>query len=199
MQNQWDGFWTIYEKLEKDVVSLSYYIHFSDDVIKDKNGQVRNCQLWTYSNQIADLLIAISVQIESLILELYKEVFKLSPSSIGAALNALEEKWKLSSKQIMIISRRMFFVDPRGLGKEWAPMSYKNGDDNDYYSSYCAVKHDRMHTLHKANINTLVRALGALFIFYNVHAVTFDSSFSTLCIINCFIAQHCIHVKGCTH
>lgn len=151
--------WTVYKKLEKDVIDLSYYIHFSDKKLANKHNQI-----WTYSNQIADLLIAISTQIESLFLELYKNEFKSDPNTIGIAISEIEGKWNLSTKRVKIISKNMYFTDVNGFGSEFAPMAYKSHDENDYYSSYCAVKHNRIDTIHKANINVLIRALAALFI-----------------------------------
>lgn len=159
MPNKSNMFWTIYKKLEKDVVDLSYYIHFSDEQNKDKFNQI-----WTYSNQIADLLIAISTQIESLFLELYKTEFKTTPDTIGTAISKVDNIWNLSTKQVRIISKNMYFSDINGFGNEFAPMAYKPHDENDYYGAYCAVKHNRIEALHKANINVLIRALAALFI-----------------------------------
>ena len=152
-------FWTVYKKLEKDVIDLSYYIHFSDEQGTDKKSQI-----WTYSNQIADLLISISTQIESLFLELYKIEFKTNVDSIGTAIGEIDKKWNLSTKQVRIISKNMYFTDRNGLGNEFAPMAYKSHDENDYYGSYCAVKHNRINALYKANVNVLIRALAALFI-----------------------------------
>ena len=172
MHNRSNMFWTIYKKLEKDVIDLSYYIHFSDDENKDKSNQI-----WTYSNQIADLLIAVSIQIESLFLELYKLEFKTIPKSIGTSINEIDKKWKLSTKQVSIICKNMYFNDINGFGSEFAPMSYESHDKNDYYSAYCAVKHNRIDALYKANINVLIRALAALFIlnvYYSFEKVEVD-------------------------
>lgn len=159
MHNRSNMFWTIYKKLEKDVIDLSYYIHFSDEENENKCNQI-----WAYSNQIADLLTAVSIQIESLFLELYKLEFKAIPKSIGTSINEIEKKWTLSTKQVSIICKNMYFSDINGFGSAFAPMSYKSQDKNDYYSAYCAVKHNRVDALHKANINVLLRALAALFI-----------------------------------
>lgn len=172
MPNKSNMFWTIYKKLEKDIIDLSYYIHFSDEQNKDKCNQI-----WTYSNQIADLLIAISTQIESLFLELYKIEFKTNPDTIGTAISKVDNIWNLSTKQVRIISKNMYFSDINGFGNEFAPMSYKPHDENDYYGAYCAVKHNRIDALHKANINVLIRALAALFIlnvYYSFENVEVD-------------------------
>lgn len=159
MPDKSNMFWTVYKKLEKDVVDLSYYIHFSDETSENGHNQI-----WTFSNQIADLLIAISTQIESLFLELYKSELKATPDSVGKAIGIIDKKWNLSAKQIKIISKNMYFTDTNGFGNEFAPMAYRPHDENDYYGAYCAVKHERINTLHKANINVLIRALAALFI-----------------------------------
>lgn len=164
VSNKSNMFWTIYKKIEKDVISLSYYIHFSDQKFEDKNGQIIYSQIWTYSNQIADLLLAICTQIESLFLQLYKVKFDTPTDSIGTAIRQINHIWNLSNKQVKIISPNMYFTDVTGFGNEFAPMAYESHDENDYYSAYCALKHNRIEALHKANINALIRALAALFI-----------------------------------
>ncbi len=159
MPDKSNMFWTVYKKLEKDVIDLSYYIHFSDEPTESGHNQI-----WTFSNQIADLLIAISTQIESLFLELYNTEFDAKSEDIGAGIKAIDKKWNLSEKQVKIISKNMYFTDTNGFGSEFAPMAYRPHDENDYYSAYCAVKHHRSNALHKANLNVLIRALAALFI-----------------------------------
>ena len=163
MSNKTNMFWTVYKKLEKDVIELSYFIRFSDEEREDKDKHKHN-QIWTYSNQIADLLIAICTQIESLFFELYKQEFEETADSIGTAISKIDKKWNFSAKQVRIIAKNMYFSDMNGLGREFAPMSYRAHDENDYYGAYCAVKHNRINTLYKANINILIRALAALFI-----------------------------------
>lgn len=175
MPDKSNMFWTVYKKLEKDIINLTYYIHFADEQNEDKHNQI-----WTYSNQIADLLIAISTQIESLFLELYKIEFKTTATSIGTAISEIEKKWNISAKQVRIISKNMYFTDANGFGNEFAPMAYKPHDKNDYYSSYCAVKHNRINALHRANINVLIRALAALFIlnvYYSFEKIEIDEIF----------------------
>lgn len=172
MPDKSNMFWTVYKKLETDVIDLSYYIHFSDEPTKSGHNQI-----WTFSNQIADLLIAISIQIESLFLELYNSEFNAKPEDIGAGIKAIDKKWNLSAKQVKIISRNMHFINTNGLGSEFAPMAYKTYDENDYYSAYCAVKHNRINALHKANVNVLIRALATLFIlniYYSFEALEIE-------------------------
>lgn len=102
MSNKSNMFWTVYKKLEKDVIDLSYYIHFSDEKRANKHNQI-----WTYSNKIADLLIAISTQIESLFLELYKNEYKSASNTIGIAISEIDKKWNLSTKRVKIISKNL--------------------------------------------------------------------------------------------
>lgn len=165
-------FWTIYKKLEKEVVELSYFIHFSDEQRNDKGSQI-----WTYSNQIADLLVSICVQIEAIFLELNKNEFKFTTDKVGTVISEIDNKLGLSAKQVRIISKNMYFNDVNGLGNNFAPMAYKQGDENDYYSAYCAAKHNRLNALHKANINVLIRALAALFVlnvYYSFENIEID-------------------------
>ena len=190
MVNKSNLFWTVYKKLEKDVLDLTYYIHFSDEENEykvkkeeskeDEDEQYKHKQLWTYSNQIADILIAISTQIEALFIESYKKEFntKKLPDKINKLIAEMDKKWNLSEKQVKIISKNMYFTDKNGFGSEFAPMGYKDNDENDYYSAYCAVKHNRANALYKANINALVRALAALFIlnvYYSFEEVEIDN------------------------
>lgn len=172
MNNKSNLYWTIYEKLEKDVIDLSYYVHFSDKI----SGHNHN-QIWTYSNQIADLLTAICIQIESLFFDLYKMEMNETIDVIGKAITEIDGKWNLSSKKVRIISKNMDFTDLNAFGQAFAPMGYRTKDENDYYSSYCAVKHNRANALYKANINVLIRALAALFIlniYYSFEDVKID-------------------------
>lgn len=160
MEHKSNFFWTIYKKLERDIIDLSYYIHFSDKKTNEEHNQI-----WTYSNQIADLLISINIQIESLIIELWNREYGTKfEGNIGSAIKDINNKWKLDKKSVKIICKNMYFTDERGFGGEFAPMSYESHDNNDYYVAYCAVKHNRIKALFKANVNVLVRALVALFI-----------------------------------
>ena len=120
MPDKSNMFWTVYKKLETDVIDLSYYIHFSDEPTKSGHNQI-----WTFSNQIADLLIAISIQIESLFLELYNSEFNSKPEDIGAGIKAIDKKWNLSAKQVKIISKNMHFINTNG----WLIKKYTAGQE----------------------------------------------------------------------
>jgi len=52
-------FWPVYKNLEKELLTLSHYVHISDD------------QANVYSMHIAELIIRCAVEIESISKELY--------------------------------------------------------------------------------------------------------------------------------
>lgn len=131
-------------------------------------------------------------------LELYKIEFKCSSDNIGAAIKQIDKKWNLSDKQVKIISPNMYFTDTHGFGNEFAPMGYISHDENDYYVAYCSVKHNRINELHKANINSLIRALAALFIlniYYSFEEIQIDkiSDYNYTLNSNVFIVKFSIN------
>lgn len=72
--NKSDIFWQTYLNLEKEVLEVSKYIHFTDTKITHKGGEEPcNTQLETFSPFIADLLVCCCIQIEAVAKELYFE------------------------------------------------------------------------------------------------------------------------------
>lgn len=157
-------FWPIYKNLEKEVLTLAEYIHFSDD------------QINVYSLHIANLILRCSVEIEAISKELYCSV----GGNINQAdsdgkkrdlyfdtdcLNLLEEKWKLSQKAVSITSINFFFQDAANLTITPLHNAYKRGSSGcKWKQSYQAIKHDRRNSIKKATIENLLYSLGALFI-----------------------------------
>ena len=43
------------------------------------------------------------------------------------------------------------------------PFAYKKDDENDFYSAYCALKHDRGKNIKRANVHFLLRSLAAFY------------------------------------
>ena len=70
-----DIFLQTYLNLEKEVIEVSKYIFFTDEVLVNSNGSIKaqSCktQLETFSPHIADLLVRCCVQIEAISKELY--------------------------------------------------------------------------------------------------------------------------------
>ena len=140
-------FWAAYKKLEDEILNLSYYVQITDEYTKIKEEDYQHCQFNTYSNEIADLLILTSVQIEALYLRLYKTTSctEENPESIGAAAKYLNNLWSLDKKQVILSSVKMKITCEQN--KIIAPFNYRNGDMDDFYSAYNAVKQRNRGTL----------------------------------------------------
>lgn len=142
-------YFQIYEKIEEEVLNLSSSIHFVDD------------QLEVYSIKIADLIVRCSIEVESLIKDIYDVESGEKYVNIGESLKWLEKHWKISKKTVNVYSN-YFHLSNNYM--EFAPFNYEKYSKDDYYSIYNAIKHDRSKNLCKANLYTLFRILGALFI-----------------------------------
>lgn len=141
-------YFQIYQKIEEEVLELSSAIHFVDE------------NLDVYSIKIADLIVRISIEIESLAkdivtLETKKEM------SVGDSIKWLNKNWDLPKKKVIINSPYFYFGENI---MNFQPFNYKNKDQNDYYSTYNSIKHHRNECLHKATLYILIRALGALYV-----------------------------------
>lgn len=142
-------YWQIYQKIEEEVLDLATCIHFSDDNIE------------VYSIKIADLINRCGVEIESIAKKIYREKTNTDKVDAGVAFAWLKNNWELEKRRTEIyspyfhFSSKFMFIEP---------FNYKNKDENDYYSNYCAVKHDREENLNKANVKMLIRTLSALYI-----------------------------------
>lgn len=144
-------YFPVYRNIENEVIELSKGIYFSDE------------QLKVYSIKISELLSRCLTEIESLYKDLYRRLHdNHSPKNIGDAWRLLEQEWNLSTKQLAVTSDNFFF--DKSFQPYVTPFEYTNGSANDFYSAYNAIKHDRAKNLPKANLNALIRALGALYI-----------------------------------
>ena len=129
---------------------MSQGIYFSDE------------QLKVYSIKISELLSRCLTEIESLYKDLYRREAGKSPDNVGEAWRFLNLQWQLDHKELAVMSDNFFFDD--SFHPYFAPFSYRNGSEDDFYSAYNSVKHDRAKNLSKANLNVLIRSLGALYI-----------------------------------
>ena len=157
-------YWPVYKNLEKEVLSLADYIHFSDDQIK------------IYSLHIADLIVRCAVEIEALSKELYSQLGgNMTPvDGNGNArdlyfdtdcLDLLEQNWHISKKQITISAFNFYFNDASN--KVLTPLHKANKrglSGSKWKQAYQALKHDRNNSLKQASIINLLHALGALYI-----------------------------------
>ena len=173
----------VYEKLEDEVLKLSSSIYFVDDL------------LGVYSLNIADLIIRGSIEIESLIKDIYRRENNDDPASPAQGLKWIELEWEISKKCISIVSPYFHFDSLR----VFKPFEYTHNSKEDYYSVYNAIKHHRAENISKADIYTLTRVMGALYILniinkgerfylnYDRFGESFDKSIGSK-IFSCFIA-----------
>lgn len=143
-------YFPVYRNIESEVVELSKGIYFSDE------------QLNVYSIKISELLSRCLTEIESLYKDLYRRLKNEDPEKIGDAWRILDGEWGLTTKQLAIASDNFFFDE--SFQPYFAPFDYKNKSIDDFYTAYNSIKHDRAKNLPKANLNVLIRALGALYI-----------------------------------
>lgn len=143
-------YFPVYERIENEVLALSSSIYFNDDHVK------------VYSIRIADLIFRCSVELESIAKDIYRKETKAEPENPGACFRWMEEHWKISRKSIFIDSPHFHFKD--NLMPLLYPFEYKKDSEDDFYSRYNAIKHERVKNLSMANVYTLIRVLGALYI-----------------------------------
>lgn len=156
-----------YKKIESEVCELAYSIHITDD------------NLNVYSLKISDLICRCAIELESIAKSLYRQVIvqgsEKEPTP-GEIFKWIERNYNISKKAISIVSDSVYLVDS-DMTPYFCPFEYKKEDEKDYYTVYCSLKHDKVKNIKKANIYTLLRILGALYILniiyynksYNLH------------------------------
>lgn len=142
-------YWTAYETLEQEVLEITKSIYFDD------------AQLDVYSCRNADLILRCMCEYESIVKAIYRNFIGRTENKIGKCLKVLDELVCLNKKQVMIVSDSMHFSF---MQKFISPLSYKPHDRNDFYSAYCALKHNRTCSINRATVNVLLRSLAAFFI-----------------------------------
>lgn len=157
-------FWPVYRNLEKELLQLADYIHFSDDQTK------------VYSMHIADLIVRCSIEIEAISKELYLELggnqFPVNDSGIKRdlyfdtdCLDLLEKHWNLSKKQVIVSATTFYFLAEAN--RNFSPLHKANKrgtSGSKWKQAYQAVKHSRKSSLKMASIENLLHAMGALYI-----------------------------------
>lgn len=149
--NNEEMYFSVYNDIEREVLELTKSIHFTDD------------QSNVYSIKIADLIIRCSVELEAIAKSLYRIKNNGKQSEkMGKCFTWLDKYFKLSQKEIIIVSPCFHFQKYKE--NKFCPFDYKDKSIDDYYSVYCALKHDRIKNIKKATLYTLTRVLGALYI-----------------------------------
>lgn len=176
--NTYNSYWPVYKNFEEEIIQLTKYINFDDK------------QMNVYSMYIADLIMRIVVEIESLAKELYKanggpDVFDNNGDTRDLyfdtdCIKYLNSKWNICEREIMVSCTRFNFVN----NKIIRPLhnANKRGTSSSKWNrAYQAVKHDRRNNLEKGNIENLILSLGALYIlniYYKNEVYQYESSAS---------------------
>ena len=167
-------YWPVYKNLEKEVLELSYHIHFCDK------------QCGVYSVQIAELLIRCAVEVESISKALYQaEGGNMSPVDgsgnsrdlyyDGDCLEFLDLRWKLGEKQVILVAPSMYFE--KDDNRVFTPLKSAHNGNQRWQKAYQSVKHSRVEKLHKASVEMLLRAMAALYllnIYYKDERIDFN-------------------------
>ena len=145
-------YFPIYKRIEEEVKELSFSVCFCDN------------QLSVFSLNIANLIIRCEVEIESVAKDIYRMQNDSEPAKTSDCFNWMEKNWEISKKELIIDAPNFYFDEMKCI----KPFNYKKETEDDYYSAYNAIKHDRAKNIsQKATINVLIRALGALYILNN--------------------------------
>lgn len=166
-------FWQTYLNLEKEVIEVSKYIFFTDEVLVNSNGgivaQSCNTQLETFSPHIADLLVRCCVQIEAISKELYFDNGGTKARGDNSilfdedCLKLIDIKWETHNKIVMVVAP--FFNFTKNENRILKPLREAHKKQGTYWErAYQAVKHDRYSSLQKGNVKALIQALAALFL-----------------------------------
>lgn len=157
-------YWPVYKNLEKELLRLADYIHFSDDQTK------------VYSMHIADLIVRCSIEIEAITKELYQNLGEnLSPVDTAGnkrdlyfdtdCIDLLERQWKLSKKQITVSAATFYFsADTNRILTPLNKANKRGSSGSKWKQAYQSVKHSRKSSLKIASIENLLYAMGALYI-----------------------------------
>lgn len=170
---QSDIFFQTYLNLEQEVIEVSKYIYFTDEISTTINGNMVShpctTQLETFSPHIADLLVRCCVQIEAISKELYFDnggTKRRGDSSILFDIDCLkliDIKWNTHNKVVMIVSP--YFNLTKDENRIIKPLKEAHKKQGTYWErAYQAVKHDRYASLSKGNVKSLLQALAALFL-----------------------------------
>lgn len=152
-------FWPIYKNLENELMSMTYQIHFDDQ------------QLDVYSEKFIDLLLRTSIEIETLSKQLYLDNGgeSVEPESEmffdTVCLKYLDEKWKLSKKQVTITGLNFFFENKENRVLIPLHKAHKRGTSGSRWKqAYQAVKHNRNKNYHLGNMKNCIVAMAALYV-----------------------------------
>ena len=160
-------YWATYRNLENEFLRVAEYISIDD------------AQLTVYSSKTADLLVRISIEIESLSKHLFFKTGGTVPNDKSYAyfdtdcIKHLGRLWQIEKKKVALSCPYVYVSDKHRILTPLKDCSKQN--HGRWKIAYQAVKHDRTNSLNRATVHALMEALGALFLLnvYN-RDITFD-------------------------
>ena len=149
-------YWSIYQNLEEGLIELSNNIHIDDE------------QLNVYSMKIAEMLIRISVEVESIAKELYFKNGGNKPDDNKLffdtdCLKYLNKKWDLSKKKVQVVSGQFYFNKEENNVLTPLEKAHNRGGE-EWLKAYQAFKHNRRNSLKDVSLKNLIHALAGLFL-----------------------------------
>jgi hypothetical protein len=161
----------VYRNIEKEIIELSYNIHFSND------------QLGVYSVKIAELLLRISTEVESLSKDIYiKKGYNVKNKEKDRlkfdydCIKKIDEDYKICDKIVMVSNLNIFFNDEhkcltplKGITQDRHIEDNQgnktvNPDCSKWKCAYMGLKHNRAESLNLATVENLLNAAASLFL-----------------------------------
>jgi hypothetical protein len=154
-------FFPIYQKLESELVDLSFYIAFTES------------NLQTYSIKIADLLLRTVSECENIMSAICKREgiqFRRSFVKFQEYLDKLNQIYMLNAKIVHFIYKNADVVNCISKTPFYQEEETLNRNITDWYNAYNKIKHDRVDNFEKANLKNLIEAMSGLFLLNIIHA-----------------------------
>lgn len=149
--------WLTYLNLEKELIDCFNYVYFNDS----------NDQQNVYSNKFTDILLRASIEIETLMKELYRQNGGTKPTKQikfdKECIAYLDSIFNLSKKVVFITYPYFDFKSENS--KLIYPLDhFSMTDSNEWNKSYQHIKHDRLKYYKKGNLRVALHSLAALFL-----------------------------------
>ena len=169
-----DIFWQTYLNLEDEIIDLSKRVYITDikryvDASNNIQEEVQDNQMLVYSPLIADLIIRISVEIETISKELYfinggtKKRGDKSLKFDFECIKLLKDIYGIDKKVVNVICS--YFELHDSINTILIPLQNADKSSSTYWGdAYQSLKHDRYNSLYKGNIKALIEAAAALFL-----------------------------------
>ena len=166
-------FWQTYLSLEKEVLEVSRYIYFTDEITTYSHGDFvsSHCktQLEIFSPHIADLLIRTCVEIEAISKELYHNFGGTKARGDKYlffdedCLKLIDIKCKTHQKDIIVSCASFNLTKKENLCFKPLREAHKR-QGTDWEKAYQALKHDKYSSISQGTVKKLLHAMGALFL-----------------------------------